>query len=195
MSARRKRTLKVRDPKQVKALRTPLRQEVVEAVTRLGACSVKELGDAVGRAPASLYYHVHELEAAGLIMEAGRRRVGKRLESVYEPVAQRIVIDRAERSEEFLSALLDLHRSSLRTAERELVRALDPGRMAGVPKARAPAMLVRLSARLRPGAAAEAGRMMRELAEFMERNDDPDTPATHALTAVLVRLVPPRESP
>ena len=190
MARRRKRTLVIRDPEQVKALRTPLRQEIVETLTRLGTCSVKELGEVTGRAPASLYYHIHELVEAGLIREATQRQAGKRVESVYEAVADRIVLDRAERSKAFLSALSDLHRSTLRKAERDIIAALEPGH-APRDAADESAALLRTTARLRPKAAARARRMMRELAEFVGESDDPDAAETHSLTIVFARAVPP----
>jgi len=190
MSVGKKRTLVVRDPRKVRALRTPARQEILETLVRLGACSVKELAGQTGRAPASLYYHIHELTGAGLIREAERRRSGRRLESVYEPVADRIVLDRKERSRAFVSALADLHRSTLRKTERELVRALDPKRSREAPPGESVSLL-RLTARLRPRAATKARRMLRELVEFIGDNDDPSAPDTYALTAALVRLAPP----
>ncbi len=186
----RKRTLVIRDPEQVRALRTPSRQEIVETLTRLGACSVKELGEATGRAPASLYYHIHELEEAGLIRKAPRRQAGGRVEGVYEPVADRIVLDRTERSGDFLSALADLHRSTLRKAEREIIAALGPPSAPRDPPGES-ASLLRATARLRPRAAARARRMMRELGEFVGENDDPSAPDTYALTIAFARLVPP----
>lgn len=189
MPARKKRTLVIRDPEIVRALRTPLRREILEALIRLGSSSVKDLASETGRAPAALYYHVHELARVGLIREAKRRRAGKRLETIYEPVAERIVLDRTVRTRPFVEALSDLQRSTLRTAERELTRALESGRTADTAPAESTA-LIRATARLKPRAAAQARKKLRELAQFLAENDDPRAPGTYAVTAALVLLDP-----
>ena len=117
MAGRRRRTFTVRDPETVRALRTPLRREILEALIRVGRASVRDLASEVGREPAALYYHVHGLTRAGLIRKSGTRRGGARTENVYEPVATKIVLDRTVRSRPFVEALADLQRSTLRAAE------------------------------------------------------------------------------
>jgi predicted transcriptional regulator len=194
MATRKKRTLVLRDPETVRALRTPLRREILETVIRLRDCSVKELAAELGRAPAALYYHIHELVRAGLIRETGKRPAGKRLESVFEPVAERIMLDRTLRSRPFLEALADLQRSTLRTATRELTRALKVRPKKGEAPAES-ASLVRVTARLKPRTAARASRMLRELARFLEANDDPEAADTYSVTAALVRLAPRDRAP
>ena len=151
---------------------------------------LKDLAAETGRAPGALYYHIHDLVDAGLIREAGKRRAGKRLESVYEPVAERVVLDRSERSRPFVDALADLQRSTLRSAEREILRALDPGRTREKTPGESVSLL-RLTARLRPKARARAEAMLRELVKFIGENDDPRADDTYSLTAALVRLAPP----
>jgi len=187
MSVRKKRTLVIRDPKMVRALRTPLRREILEALIRLRSSSVKDLGAEIGRTPAALYYHVHELARVGLIRETEKRGGGKRRQSMYEPVAGRIVIDRTVRTGPFIGALADLQRSTLRTAERELARALESAQRAGVPRADA-ASLIRSTARLKLKAAKQAQKKLRDLAQFIAENDDPSAAGTYAVTAALVPL-------
>jgi len=177
--------LRIRSAKQLRALRTPLRQEIVQALTRLGACTVRELAGELGHEPAALYYHVHALEEAGIAVKTGSRTDGRRPENVYSLVAGRILIDRTENSRAFLSALVDLQRATLRTAERELEASVEArGRTGDDATA-----LLRLTSRLRPGDAARAAKMLREVAEFLAGNDDPERGEACALTAVLTRLV------
>ncbi len=186
MMASRKRSLVVRDAGQLRALRTPLRQEMVRTLARLEACTVRELADELGREPAALYYHVHALVDSGIVRETGKRETGTRPESVYSLVAERILIDRTEASEPFLSALADLQRAALRTAERELVAALearDPKGPDGSPT------LLRLASRLKPRQAARATKMLHELVEFLAANDDREAGDTYSLTAAFARLV------
>ena len=183
--ARRKRTLVIRDAGQLRALRTPLRQEMVRTFSRLGACTVRELADELGREPATLYYHVHALVDSGIVRETGRRETGARPESVYSLVAERILIDRKRTSRPFLSGLADLQRATLRTAERELVAALkarDPKGSDDSPT------LLRIASRLKPQDAARATKMLHELIEFLAEHDDPEVGDTHSLTAAFTRL-------
>ncbi len=186
--ARRKKTLLIKSAEQVRALRTPLRQEIVQALTRLGACTVRELANELGHEPAALYYHVHALEEAGIAVETDKRRGGGRPESIYRLVAERIMIDRSETSGPFLSALAELQRATLRTAERELTRAVE-ARGDGPAADTASPMLLRISSRLRPRDAARAAKLVRELAEFLAENDDSDAESSYALTVAFVRLV------
>jgi predicted transcriptional regulator len=182
MPAQTKRRLVIRDAEKLRALRTPLRREIIEALLRLGSASVKDVAAELERAPAALYYHVHELERVGLIREVEKRSAGKRHEIVYGPVAPKVEIDRTVRKPSFVEALTDLQRSTLRTAEREMARALE-GPRAGRAEA---ASLIRLTARLKPRAARQARRKLRELARFLAENDDPKAADTYALTAALV---------
>ncbi len=187
MPARRPRTLVIRKAEQLRAMRTPLRQEILDGIERLGVCSVKELAASLGREPASLYYHVRRLEDAGLVSEKATRRSGRRTESVYELSAPRILIDRTERSPAFLAALVELYGAALRAAERELVRALDseePGKR--LPQGAA--ALQRLTVRLTPKAAARLPRLIQELAEELSKEAGSDPTEAHSLTTVLARL-------
>ncbi|MFH1864734.1 MAG: helix-turn-helix domain-containing protein [Candidatus Eisenbacteria bacterium] len=185
---RRKKTLHIRSAKQVRALRTPLRQAIVQTLTGPGAYTVRELADELGHEPAALYYHVHALEEAGIVVETDRRKGGGRPEGVYALVAERIIIDRTETSKAFLSALADLQRSTLRTAERELTRAVE-ARGDGGAREKASPMLLRLTPRLSPRATAHAVKMIHELAEFLAKNDDPEAGESYSLTAAFTRLV------
>ncbi len=183
--ARRKRNLVIRDAGQLRALRTPLRQEMVRTFSRLGACTVRELADELRREPATLYYHVHALVDSGIVRETGKRKAGTRPESVYSLVAERILIDRKETSGPFLSALSDLQRATLRTAEKELevaLKARDPKKAGDAPT------LLRIASRLKPQDAARATKMLHELVEFLAENDDSETGDTYSLTAAFTRL-------
>jgi len=185
--AGRKKILRIKSAEQLLALRTPLRQEIVQALTKLGACTVRELADELRHEPATLYYHVHALEEAGIAVEIDKRRGGGRPEGVYELVAGRILIDRKETSEPFLSALADLQRATLRTAERELTHAVE-ARGGGGARGMASPMLLRLTSRLSPRATTRAAKMLHELAEFIAENDDPEAGDTYSLTAAFARI-------
>ena len=184
--AKRKRPPKgealiIRNAHTIRALRTPVRQEILGALERLGGGSVKDVARELGRAPATLYYHVHALVEAGLVRESGQRPAGRRTEATYAPAAHKIVIDRSASSKGFVEALSDLHRATLRTAERELALALKPRRAKKVPPGKSVALL-RLSARLKPADARAARRKLEEVAGFLAECDDPNAAAVKSVS-------------
>jgi DNA-binding transcriptional ArsR family regulator len=71
-------------PDQLRALRSPLRQEILDAVAASGPMSVAALARVLGRAPDSLYYHVRGLTRLGLLDVTGRKRPGHRSEMVFD---------------------------------------------------------------------------------------------------------------
>jgi DNA-binding transcriptional ArsR family regulator len=73
----------VRDLEQLRALRSPLRQEILDKIEALGPCSTAELAHALGRPADGLYYHLRALLAVGLLEPAGDRGAGRRREALY----------------------------------------------------------------------------------------------------------------
>src|SRR6187402_212726 len=92
-SARPARALHaVREARQIEALASGARQELVDALQTLGPCSIADLGAHLGRASDSLYYHVRLLARAGLVVERGSRRSGARDEALWD-VPGRLALD------------------------------------------------------------------------------------------------------
>ncbi len=80
----------VTDPKIMWVLSAPARLEILDAVCVLGVCSATEIAGMTGRSRGSLYPHLEQLVAAGLLIESGRRVAGRRKEHLYRPVARQI---------------------------------------------------------------------------------------------------------
>ena len=116
----------VREARQIEALASGARQELVDALQTLGPCSIAELGAHLGRASDSLYYHVRLLARAGLVVERGSRRSGARDEALWD-VPGRLALDVEPRTARERRTLLRLVSSALRLAERELRAALEGG--------------------------------------------------------------------
>jgi DNA-binding transcriptional ArsR family regulator len=125
--ARRRTDFPLRETPQIRALRSPARQEIVDGLQALGPCSIADLGASLGRAPDSLYYHVRALERVGLVAARGSRRSGARDERLYDTPG-RLVVDYQPRTAAERRALVQLTRSLLRIAERDLGRAIHEGR-------------------------------------------------------------------
>lgn len=69
----------VQDKRQLSALTSSARQEIVDVLSQMGTVSVGELAATLGRPADALYYHLRVLKEAGLVLRAGYRGQG-----VYE---------------------------------------------------------------------------------------------------------------
>src|SRR5690348_12664421 len=83
----RQNNYSIRSKQQMRALAAPTRQEIVDALPRLGRVSVAELANALGRPADSLYYHLRVLKHVGLVIDAGRRTINGRPEALFRAVA------------------------------------------------------------------------------------------------------------
>lgn len=73
----------IREAAQIRALESPTRQEIVDAVAALGPSSILELADHLGRAADSLYFHVRKLVRVKLLREVEKRKSGRHSWIVY----------------------------------------------------------------------------------------------------------------
>ena len=77
----------VSNPRHWKAMVAPVRLEVIEAMRMIAPCSIAEIAAALDRSSDTLYRHIEKLRAAGAIVVAGSRKSGRRVEQVYDLVA------------------------------------------------------------------------------------------------------------
>lgn len=111
-------------PAQIEALISPARQEIVDSAAASGPLSVREMAEALGRKPSSIYYHVSALLETGLLVETGRRRTGRREEAIYAtPGKEMRLLPTAETRETYG----DIVASMLRVAGRDFRRAMQAG--------------------------------------------------------------------
>lgn len=73
----------ISDLRQIKALVSPVRQELIDTAQALGPCSVRDLAREMGRPADSLYYHVKALVRAKLLEPAGERGSGRARQTLY----------------------------------------------------------------------------------------------------------------
>jgi DNA-binding transcriptional ArsR family regulator len=83
-------------PAQLRALASPLRQELLDVLEASGPCSIGELAAPLGRAPDSLYFHVRRLQKVGLVVEVERRAVGRHTVAIYDVAGRPLRIDRTK---------------------------------------------------------------------------------------------------
>lgn len=179
---------RIRNPRQIAALATPARQEIVDGLQALGPCSVAQLAHSLGRAPDSLYYHLRKLEAVGLVI-ACAAQAGLGREEAFYKTPGRMVLDFQPQGPAQRQSLLRLIAAALRAAQRDLQEALAGGL----------ARYKRGRGRNAWGARTQAWLDARELATVQEHllaiheifaagRRRPDA-AQHALTFVLTPLV------
>jgi DNA-binding transcriptional ArsR family regulator len=77
----------IRERKQLAALVSAARQEIVDVLSQMGTVSVAELATALGRPADAIYYHVRVLKRAGLVRSAGNRGEGRRREELFRTVS------------------------------------------------------------------------------------------------------------
>jgi DNA-binding transcriptional ArsR family regulator len=118
------RPYRIEQLKQIRALASPARQDLVDAVASEGPCTIAELAERVGRPADALYHHVRRLVATGLLVEESvRREAGRpavRLTVPGRPMM--IAYDQLARGNAAASS--DVVATMLRSARRGFARAL-----------------------------------------------------------------------
>lgn len=113
----------VTEIRQVRALASPARSQIMDLLRQGGEKSVTELARGIGFSPPATHYQVQRLVEVGLAIRTGKRRVGPRSESLYRAVSSKIKIPAQPESPEFMDALLAFTMTSIRNLEREIVAA------------------------------------------------------------------------
>ena len=152
--------------RQLDAVSSPLRLELLEHLRQAGSASVADLARLTGRPATALHYHVNLLHAAGLLRVARRRATGKRGEALYALTAESFALrprDAASRR-----AAAQTVAATLRMAQREATRAMAAEGTRGSGPARN-LHARRLRAPLGPEARRELNRLLDAVERVFER--------------------------
>jgi len=114
----------IREAKQLAAIRSPVRQEIVYALAGTAIRTVAEIAFMLGRSTHSLYHHVRVLERVGLLLNMGTERCNRRDEALYATPGRRLLIHRDPGSPTFQRNMRGLVAGMLRLTERDFVREL-----------------------------------------------------------------------
>ena len=118
-----KRVRWISEPRQLRALSTPIRHDIVDRLTALGPLSVKELAHALGRKPTAIYRHLITLEKLGLV-ESSRMSGGRgRPAMIYRAAAPVMRIARAPRVKGNRAPMAKIASAMARQAAREYAAA------------------------------------------------------------------------
>ncbi len=118
-----KREHRVTEARQLEALASPARMEIITAVDSLGRCTAADLAASLGRSQSSLYFHLEKLIAIGLLQkEEGAAG------AIYSSIAEGIGLTYAPQEPDTRSLLAKNVGVIMRSAERTIRKALDSGR-------------------------------------------------------------------
>src|SRR4051794_15733257 len=192
----------IREPKQLAAIRSPVRQEIVGVLGSTGIRTIAEIASMLGRSTHSLYHHVRVLERVGLILNMGVERRNRRDEVLYATRARRLNIHRDPGSPTFLRNVRGLVAGMLRLTERDFVRA--QARRVPVKVSARNLSAGRIKGRLTASQLREVRRLMERIYELMGNHPEQTDGTLHALTMVIAPLAehaskkaggPPRSTP
>jgi len=107
------------------ALSSPMRLELVGLFTGPEPLSIADMATRLGRPATSLYHHVGILTEAGVLREAGTRPKGKRFETVFELIENRLELAVDPEDDETARQAAKTMASALRMAERDFNAAFD----------------------------------------------------------------------
>jgi predicted transcriptional regulator len=83
----------IKNKKELAALVSGVRQEIVDVLSQMASPSVAELARALGRPADTIYYHLRTLQRAGLVVCAGVRNHGRRQEQLFRTVSPDLRLD------------------------------------------------------------------------------------------------------
>ena len=120
-------TRRLSSPRELAAVGSPLRQEVLEQLGHSSPASVADLARRMGRRATALHYHVNLLCRAGLLRRAGRKAAGARSEALYALAAPQFAVVGAAATPAVLRAAVQTIGATLRLAQREAASAILSG--------------------------------------------------------------------
>jgi predicted ArsR family transcriptional regulator len=184
----RPRSHKISDPSMLLAISSPVRAQIIGIMENRDEYSVKEIAEYLSMPAESVYYHVHQLVKAGLLVRRGKRSRTTRSEAVYQLLARSICVDWNNKSPEFLDALRKASRAAHRLSERMVDEAIDSGacKLGGLT---ADARIQQESVRMSKEKLRELIGMLIEIDNFVMENNDPDEETTYLVTASVAPIL------
>jgi hypothetical protein len=112
-----------RSLKQLIAIATPGRDNVIDAVDVLGPSTVTQLAEFIGCSRNGLYYHIRALRDCGLLIETTQSGKGSRDTAVYDLPGRPLIVQFELSSKRARNAVIALGLTRLRAAGRSFTRA------------------------------------------------------------------------
>lgn len=111
----------------LKAIKSPVRTRIVEALLPGAPLSVAQIAERMNASPVALYHHVKILVAAGIVKPAGMAGEGRAAERLYTLVARGFRVETANLKPKDRGDLADLGAAHVRYALRRYSRAVTAG--------------------------------------------------------------------
>jgi DNA-binding MarR family transcriptional regulator len=190
-----KRPFIVTTPRQLQVIASPGRDEILDAVSVIGPCTVSQLARFLGRSRHALYYHVRALKQCGLLRESRSIGTGRRATVKYEVPGRPLVVRFDFSTRTARQAVLSLAAARLRSAARGFARACHR-QIAVVEGPRRNLWATRWTGTLTPQALEEANRLFARLIDlFGPRHSSIKDEQLFELTFVLAPTVSRRSAP
>ena len=130
----RRNSILIDTPARYRALTSPVKHEILNAVAAMGPISVAELARMTGRAPTALYRHIAKLQRVGLLVrtESGSKRARpsilypERASALYHTPSRRLEIDYKLADPRIRKLLARMAHSITATATRNFANACRP---------------------------------------------------------------------
>lgn len=127
MRKRRQTPFLISGLKQMRAVTSPVRQEIVDGVSAIGPCSIAALAAFLGRPASGLYFHVRQLERAGLLVRTDVVRDKGRPSALLDVPGRPVYLRYEPTNVRTRAPMKRFVRTMLKSAERSFSRAYEPG--------------------------------------------------------------------
>ncbi|HUP89662.1 MAG TPA: helix-turn-helix domain-containing protein [Longimicrobiales bacterium] len=180
----------VSNMKQVVALATPGREDIIDAVAVLGPCTVPDIAKFVGRSRNALYYHVRALRDVGLLLESDVQREGVKTTSVYDLPGRPLIVKYSLDTARSRRAVIKLAQSRFKSGQRGFIRAVKPDAVTEGPHRNL--WVAHWKGWLTEEDLVEANRLLIELVDVFRHGADAKGDRTpHELTFAIAPVTPP----
>jgi DNA-binding transcriptional ArsR family regulator len=188
MKRKRSQAECISEPRRLAALASPLRMELIGALRTQGPTSIRELAVQLDRPADGLYHHLRTLLKAGIVVEREQRKVGRRMEAVYEVAASRIAGRLDPKSPQSKGAAVRAGTAALRLAAREFKAAIETDSLTlakGLPNIR----VSRQRTWLTDQGLIRLHRLFGQIERLLVKESDQKQGRPHSLTIVLAPCV------
>ncbi|HUE01192.1 MAG TPA: helix-turn-helix domain-containing protein [Bryobacteraceae bacterium] len=174
----------ISNPRQIRVLASPVRQDILDTVDAAGPCSVAQLARLLGMRADGLYYHIRCLSQAGLLKVASAKNKRGRREARLE-VGRYQWIKYRPSSAANRNAVVRVAGAMLRNARRQFARAFHPD-IAAISGPKRNLWAARARAFLSPDDLKRLNILLAELLDLFDPSArPPDSGALHEITFVI----------
>lgn len=166
----RKSTYVITSLAQLRALASPVRQEIVDAVAGMGPASIAALARALGRAPNAFYFHIAKLERLGLLVRRGASGPRGRPFALYDVPGRPMAVVYQPEQPKTKPLMVKLVRAMVSSAARSFARSYRP-EVAVVAGAKRNLWAARSKQWLSPREMREVNRHLQALMTLLNRSD------------------------